>query len=47
MTISRTRFYRWLIAYGNFVSSDVDEGRDMLGRWFSMSKPKNQTEIDI
>ena len=48
MTISRTRFYRWLIAYGNFMCNDVDEGRDSNGRWFTMKKPKpTQTSMDL
>ena len=48
MTISRTRFYRWLISYGNFISDKVEEGRDMNGRWFIMSNIKpEQTELNI
>ena len=48
MTISRTRFYRWLIAYGNFMCNDVDEGRDSNGRWFTMKKPRpTQTSMDL
>ena len=48
MTISRTRFYRWLVAYGNFMCNDVTEGRDSNGRWFTMVKPKpSQTSMDI
>jgi hypothetical protein len=34
MTISRTRFYKWLIAYGLFKYGIApEEGRDMMGRW--------------
>lgn len=48
MTISRTRFYRWLISYGNFISDKVEEGRDMNGRWFIMTNTKpEQTELNI
>ena len=48
MTISRTRFYRWLISYGNFISDKVEEGRDMNGRWFIMTNNKpEQTELNI
>lgn len=32
MSISRTRFYRWLICYGNFRDG-YEEGRDQTGRW--------------
>lgn len=49
MTISRTRFYRWLINYGQFVTGCKPiEGRDMNGRWFIMQKnlPK-QSELNI
>tara|TARA_R110000764_G_scaffold103825_1_gene189475 strand:+ start:2708 stop:5119 length:2412 start_codon:yes stop_codon:yes gene_type:complete len=49
MTISRTRFYRWLIAYGTFTTGIKPlEGRDMNGRWLTIVQPKPiQTEIDI
>jgi hypothetical protein len=34
MTISRTKFYKWLVAYGLFKYGLVpEEGRDMMGRW--------------
>ena len=34
MTISRTKFYKWLIAYGMFKYGVApEEGRDMMGRW--------------
>ena len=34
MTISRTKFYKWLISYGMFKYGVApEEGRDMLGRW--------------
>jgi hypothetical protein len=34
MTISRTKFYKWLIAYGMFkYGVPPEEGRDMMGRW--------------
>ena len=49
MTISRTRFYRWLISYGQFITGCKPiEGRDMNGRWFIMQKnlPK-QSELNI
>lgn len=34
MTISRTRFYKWLKAYAMFKTGKTpDEGKDMKGRW--------------
>ena len=34
MTISRTKFYKWLTSYGEFkYRSTPEEGRDMSGRW--------------
>jgi hypothetical protein len=34
MTISRTKFYKWLVSYGLFKYGLVpEEGRDMMGRW--------------
>jgi len=44
MTISRTKFYRWLISYSMFkVGAMPEEGRDMNGRWIII-KPKETTE---
>ncbi len=41
MTISRTRFYRWLLAYGQFTTgAKPEEGRDSSGRWFIMHSTK-------
>ena len=52
MTISRTRFYRWLLAYGQFITgTKPEEGRDSSGRWFIMHSPKvkqpKQSELSI
>jgi hypothetical protein len=49
MTISRTRFYKWLISYGTYVTNkQPKEGRDMNGRWFLMEKPRDkQTSLKI
>jgi len=52
MTISRTRFYRWLLAYGQFITgTKPEEGRDSSGRWFIMHSPKvkqpTQSELSI
>jgi hypothetical protein len=34
MTISRTKFYKWLVSYGLFKYGVApEEGRDMMGRW--------------
>ena len=34
MTISRSRFNKWLLAYGKFVAgSNVNDGRDAQGKW--------------
>ncbi len=34
MTISRTKFYKWLTSYGEYkYKSTPEEGRDMSGRW--------------
>ena len=34
MTISRTKFYKWLVSYGMFKYGVApEEGRDMMGRW--------------
>jgi hypothetical protein len=42
MTISRTRFYKWLVAYANFSTGQMpEEGRDMTGRWFRMKENKD------
>ena len=47
MTISRTRFNKWLTAYGLFSGGVMpDEGRDMHGRWIifkTKQKPKDPT----
>lgn len=43
MTISRTRFYKWLIAYSRYISKgcDAEEGRDTAGRWFRILTKKD------
>ena len=41
MTISRTRFYKWLTAYAVFKEGIMpDEGRDQMGRWIIITKNK-------
>jgi hypothetical protein len=52
LTISRTKFYKWLIAYAKFVTGTAPkEGRDVSGRWFIIIKKTNpkleQNRLDI
>ncbi len=52
MSISRTRFYKWLNAYGMFsCGRSPDEGRNTDGRWITFRKkeePKpEQKEMDL
>jgi hypothetical protein len=42
MTISRTRFYKWLNAYAIFKEGTTpDEGRDLQGRWMVIKSKQN------
>jgi DNA-binding transcriptional MerR regulator len=42
MSISRTRFYKWLISYATFKEGVIpEEGRDHLGRWIIIKKKQN------
>jgi len=51
MTISRTRFYKWLIAYAIFKEGVApEEGRDAQGRWLRMRSKKElevQTDLEL
>ena len=48
MTISRTRFYKWLAAYGLHTTGKVpEEGRDPNGRWIRFLPAETQTLLDI
>jgi len=48
MTISRTRFYKWLSAYGLHTTGQVpEEGRDPNGRWIRFLPAETQTLLDI
>lgn len=51
LTISRTRFYKWLISYAVFKEGIMpEEGRDMTGRWIIFRKRKNentQTHLNL
>lgn len=45
MSLTRTRFYRWLVLYASFISTTpYEEGRDMVGRWLIIRKPKQSSE---
>lgn len=51
MTISRTRFYKWLNSYALFIGNTTpEEGRDQNGRWLMIRKRKeseNQLELKL
>jgi hypothetical protein len=51
MTISRTRFYKWLVSYALFISGEVaEEGRDNQGRWIIIKKNEptlTQSKIEL
>jgi succinate dehydrogenase flavin-adding protein (antitoxin of CptAB toxin-antitoxin module) len=43
MTISRTKFYKWLVSYALFREGVMpEEGRDLNGRWMIIKKNPNQ-----
>jgi len=45
MTISRTRFYKWLTAYAVFTTGiSPEEGRDPSGRWLRL-RNKHEAEV--
>lgn len=50
MSISRTRFYRWLISYAMFKENTMpEEGRDQQGRWIIIKRnpAKQQQELNL
>jgi hypothetical protein len=51
MTISRTRFYKWLVSYALFKESVMpEEGRDQSGRWIIIRKKPTveaQTNLNV
>ena len=51
MTISRTKFYKWLVAYCIFSQGVVpEEGRDSQGRWIRVRTKRElevQTNLDF
>lgn len=50
MSISRTRFYKWLVSYAVFKEGTMpEEGRDQLGRWMIIKKKQSaeyQNQLD-
>jgi hypothetical protein len=50
MTISRTRFYKWLVSYSIYKEGVMpEEGRDHMGRWIIIRRKqdsKYQTQLD-
>jgi hypothetical protein len=51
MTISRTRFYKWLVSFALFKEGvQPEEGRDAQGRWIRIRSKKElevQSELDF
>jgi hypothetical protein len=49
MTISRTKFYKWLIAYAIYKEGLMpEEDRDHIGRWIVIKKrDENETQIKL
>jgi len=48
MTVSRQRFFKWVVAYGVFKSGHIpEEGRDMIGKWIVLkAKEKKNDDAD-
>ena len=50
MSISRTKFYRWLVSYAIFKENTMpEEGRDQAGRWMIIKKKQDsehQTQLN-
>jgi len=47
MTISRTRFYQWLISYAQYKEGvSPEEGRDMQGKWIRI-RTKHEVEHEM
>lgn len=48
MTISRTKFYKWLVAYAIYKEGIMpDEDRDHIGRWIIIKKKLDNEKTDI
>lgn len=46
MTVSRQKFWKWIISYAVFTSGNMpEEGRDMIGKWLVL-KPKEVQHDD-
>jgi len=46
MTISRTKFYKWLVSYAMFKEGiPPEEGRDMNGRWIIIKKNNGKDSL--
>lgn len=46
MTVSRTTFYRWLMAYALFLTGEkADNGRDSVGKWFTIKEKRELIPI--
>jgi hypothetical protein len=46
MTISRTKFYKWLVSYAMFKEGiPPEEGRDMNGRWIIIKKNNERDSL--
>jgi hypothetical protein len=46
MTVSRTTFYRWLMAYALFLTGEkADNGRDSVGKWFTIKEKRELMPI--
>jgi hypothetical protein len=50
MTVSRNKFYKWLVAYAIYKEGTMpEEGRDQVGRWIIIRKKQNseyQKQLD-
>ena len=45
-SISRTRFYRWLVAYGVYMQGSMPrQGRDASGRWIELKETNKQEQF--
>jgi hypothetical protein len=43
MTISRTKFYKWLVSYAMYKEGVVpEEGRDLNGRWIIIHRKNDE-----
>jgi hypothetical protein len=46
LTISRTRFYKWLVSYAMFKEGTApEEGRDASGRWIIIKKKRETVSV--